>query len=61
MIEADPEHKLGFEVSDPNEEIKFELMTAPTPTIKKLTDVDKTLEDEGITRSALLNIKQVTV
>jgi UBX domain len=48
---------LGFEQSD--SDIKYELVTAPTPQIKKLNDLNRTLEDEGILRSTLLNIKQI--
>ncbi|TNV81073.1 hypothetical protein FGO68_gene13535 [Halteria grandinella] len=53
--------KLGFEVNEENKdaEIKYEIVTAPQPQIKKLNNIDTTLEGEGITRSTLLNIKQL--
>lgn len=53
----DPSY-VGFEVLNKDEEIKYELVTPP-PQIKALINRDKTLEEEGITRSSLFNIKQL--
>ena len=61
-LEASNGNKVGFEIAagQTSNEIKYELVTPPTPQIKRLSDRDKTLEDEGITRSILLNIKQLS-
>lgn len=54
------DNNVGFEVLEGQDEIDYELVTPPTPSIKRLTDRSKTLEEEGINRSTLLNIKQLT-
>jgi hypothetical protein len=54
------ENNVGFEVVEGQDEIDYELVTPPTPAIKRLNDRSKTLEEEGISRSTLLNIKQLT-
>ena len=59
-LEAADNNRVGFEINNVNEEIIYELVTPPTPQIKRLSDKDKTLEEEGITRSILLNIKQLS-
>ena len=61
-LEASNGNKVGFEIAagQTSNEIKYELVTPPTPQIKRLSDRDKTLEEEGITRSILLNIKQLS-
>lgn len=61
LLSYEQNNKVGFELSDgqKSEEVEFELVTPPTPQIKKLSDKEKTLEEEGIVRSTLLNIKQL--
>ena len=58
-LEAANDNKVGFEIQagQTTAEINYELVTPPTPQIKRLDNREKTLEEEGITRSILLNIK----
>ncbi len=48
---------VGFE---PAPDIKYELVLPPQPQIKVLGDKQKTLLEEGIVRSTLINIKQLS-
>eukprot|EP00347_Sterkiella_histriomuscorum_P003699 403363283 len=50
---------VGFEVNKEGDDISYELVLPPQPQIKTLNDKTKTLKEEGITRSSLINIKQI--
>ncbi|CDW76903.1 ubx domain containing protein [Stylonychia lemnae] len=60
FIDTLEQGSVGFDKpANKDEDIQYELVLPPQPQIKVLNDKTKTLKEENITRSALINIKQL--